>query len=409
MDATVAHRPRPWTVFAGGSFRKLWGATALSLAGDNFSYVAMAWLVLQLTGSSLALGTVLVVQAVPRAVLMAVGGALTDRFSARLTMAASMGLRVALVAPLGALVLTGRIQLWEVYAASAVFGVVDAFFMPARTSILPRVVADHELEPGNAVLNVTSQASIVVAPALAGLVVAAWGTGWAFLVDGASFAAGFALVLWLPAAIRQADAPGGAAGLAGQMLAGFRYAWADVGIRVSLIIIAAIDFAASGAIGVGFPTLAHGRLGGSAAILGVLYAAWGVGATAGAVGAGLLRPPRRFGLLLVGVCAWIGAGIGLMGLLHSLPPVATVIAITAVATGVINTYGISWLQRRTNPEMQGRVMSLVMLASMGLTPIAYAVSGVIAQVNVTALFVIAGALILVTAAGAAASRTVRSL
>ncbi len=409
MDATASRRPRPWTVFSGGSFRKLWGATALSLAGDNFSYVAMAWLVLQLTGSSLALGTVLVVQAVPRAVLMAVGGALTDRFSARLTMAASMGLRVALVAPLGALVLAGRIQMWEVYVASAVFGVVDAFFMPARTSILPRVVADHELEPGNALLNVTSQASIIVAPALAGLVVAAWGTGWAFLVDGASFAAGFVLVLWLPSAIRQADAPGGALGLAGQMAAGFRYAWADVGIRVSLIVIAAIDFAASGAIGVGFPTLAHGRLGGSAAILGILYAAWGVGATAGAVGAGLLRPPRHFGLLLVGVCAWIGAGIGLMGLLQSLPPVATVIAITAVATGVINTYGISWLQRRTDPQMQGRVMSLVMLASMGMTPIAYAVSGAIAQANVTALFVIAGTLIVMTAAGAAASRTVRSL
>jgi hypothetical protein len=86
--APAAHRPRPWTVFASSPFRKLWGATALSLAGDSFSYVAMAWLVLQITGSSLALGSVLVVQAIPRAVLMAVGGALSDRFSARLTMAA---------------------------------------------------------------------------------------------------------------------------------------------------------------------------------------------------------------------------------------------------------------------------------------------------------------------------------
>ncbi len=409
MNATVARRPRPWTVFRSGAFRKLWGATALSLAGDSFSYVAMAWLVLQLTGSSLALGSVLVVQAVPRAVLMLVGGALTDRFSARLIMASSMGLRVALVAPLGALVLAGRIQMWEVYVASALFGVVDAFFMPARSSILPRVVADHELEPGNAVLNVTGQASIVIAPALAGLVIAAWGTGWAFLVDGASFAAGFVFVLWLPAAIRPPDAAGGATGLAGQMAAGFRYAWADVGIRVSLLVIASIDFAANGAIGVGFPTLAHGRLGGSAAVLGILYAAWGVGATAGAVGAGLVRPPERFGILLVVACAWIGTGVGLIGLLHSLPPVAAVIAITGIATGVINTYGISWLQRRTSPEMQGRVMSLVMLASLGLTPVAYAVSGALAQVNVTALFVIAGVLIVATAASAGASRTVRSL
>ncbi len=409
MVAPPARPARPWTVFAAGPFRKLWGATALSLAGDSFSYIAMSWLVLQLTGSSLALGSVLVVQAVPRAVLMLVGGALTDRFSARLTMAASMGMRVALVAPLGLLVLAGRIQMWEVYAASVVFGVVDAFFMPARTSILPRVVADHELEPGNAALNVTSQAAVIVAPALAGLVVAAWGTGWAFLIDGASFAVGFLLVLWLPAATRQAEVADVAAGLAAQVAAGFRYAWSDVGIRASLVIIAAVDFAANGAIGVGFPTLAHGRLGGSAATLGVLFAAWGVGATAGAVGAGLLRPPRRFGALLIGVCAWIGVGIGAIGLLHSLLPVALVIGLAAIATGVINTYGVSWLQRRTRPEMQGRVMSLVMLASIGLTPIAYAASGALAQVNVTALFLTAGVLIVVTAAGAAASRSVRLL
>src|SRR5207247_7663334 len=112
----------PWTVLSSSPFRKLWIATTLSLFGDFFSYIALAWLVLQLTGSSLALGTVLVVQALPRAVLMVVGGALADRLSSRLTMLASMGLRATFVAPLAALVLTGRVQLWPVYVIAAVFG-----------------------------------------------------------------------------------------------------------------------------------------------------------------------------------------------------------------------------------------------------------------------------------------------
>src|SRR6267378_8345443 len=103
----VTVRPHPWTVFSSGSFRKLWVANTLSLFGDFFSYIAMAWLVLQLTGSSLALGTVLVVQALPRAVLMVVGGALADRLSSRLTMLGSMGVRAVVVAPLAVLVLTG--------------------------------------------------------------------------------------------------------------------------------------------------------------------------------------------------------------------------------------------------------------------------------------------------------------
>jgi Transmembrane secretion effector len=408
--AAVTQRPRPWTVFSSDSFRKLWVATMLSLFGDFFSYIAIAWLVLQLTGSSLALGTVLVVQAVPRAVLMVVGGALADRLSPRLTMLGSMGLRAVFVAPLAVLVLTGRVQMWEVYGIALVFGIVDAFFMPARTSILPKVVADHELEPGNAVMNVTSQASVILGPVIGGLIVAGVGTGWAFAADAACFVIGFAFILWLPSAARTAAGeahPDG--GLGGQIAAGFRYAWANIGIRVLLIVIAVIDFAAGGALGVGIPTLAHGRFAAGAAGLGILFGAWGVGATVGALGAGFVAPPRRFGWLIVLLCVWLGVGISVVGLLPSLMPAALLMGLSGVGTGVVNTYGISWLQRRTDPAMQGRVMSLVMLASMGLTPVSYAVSGAIADVNPTLLFLLAGGMILLCAAGTAASRTVRSL
>jgi len=396
-------------VFSSSPFRKLWVATTLSFFGDFFSYIALAWLVLQLTGSSLALGTVLVVQALPRAVLMVVGGALADRISSRLTMLGSMGVRAVLVAPLALLVLSGRVQMWEVYAIAVVFGVVDAFFMPARTSILPRVVADHELEPGNAVLNVTGQASVIVGPVLGGLIVAAFGIGWAFAGDAACFAVGFLFILWLPEARRATSATHPEGGMGGQIAAGFRYAWADIGIRVTLIMIAVIDFAANGALGVGLPTLVHGRFSAGAAGFGILLGAWGIGATAGALGAGFVPPPRRFGWLIILLSAWLGIGIGAVGLVPSIVPAALLMGLSGVGTGVVNTYGISWLQRRTDSAMQGRVMSLVMLASMGLTPVAYAVSGTIANVNPTLLFLIAGGLMLLCGAGAAASRSVRSL
>ena len=384
----------------------------LSLFGDFFSYVAMAWLVLQLTGSSLALGTVLVAQALPRAVLMVVGGAVADRLSPRLTMLGSMGVRAAVVAPLAFLVLTGRVQMWEVYGIAAVFGIVDAFFFPARSSILPRVVSDQELEPGNAVLNITGQASVILGPVLGGVIVASFGIGWAFAGDALCFALGLLFILWMPtsAAARPADsgAPSGG-GLGSPIVAGLRYAWSDIGIRITLIVVAVIDFGANGAIGVGLPTLVHGRFGSGAAGFGVLLGAWGVGATAGALAAGVIPPPKQFGYLIVALCLWFGSTILVIGLLPTLILAAIVMAVSGVGTGVINTYGVSWLQRRTDPTMQGRVMSLVMLASMGLTPIAYAASGVLAQVNPTLLFVIAGGMTLVCGAFAATSRSVREL
>lgn len=407
----AAKRTNPWTILAAPSFLKLWLATTLSLFGDFFSYIAMAWLVLQLTGSSLALGSVLVVQALPRAVLMAVGGALADRLSPRLTMLASMSLRAIFVAPLAVLVLTGRVQMWEVYVIAAVFGIVDAFFMPARSSILPKVVADHELEAGNAALNVVSQSSVILGPVLGGLVVAGLGTGWAFAGDAACFAAGFLLILWLPAAprAREAGSPHPDGGLGGQIAAGFRYAWADTGIRLTLIAIAVIDFAASGALGVGLPTLAHGRFAGGAGGLGILLGAWGIGATVGAVGSGFFPPPKRFGWMIVTLSVWLGLGMCAVGLLPSLLPAAVVMGLSGIGTGVVNTYGVSWLQRKTDPAMQGRVMSLVMLASMGLSPLAYAAAGAIANVNPTLLFLLAGGLMIAYGVGAAASRQVRSL
>jgi MFS family permease len=382
--------------------------------GDFFNYIAMAWLVLSLTGSSLALGAVLMVQAVPRSILMLVGGATADRLSPRVAMAGSMVLRFVCVAPLAFVVITGRAQIWEAYAVSALFGVFDAFFYPAASSMLPQVVKDSELEAGNAVTNVTRQVSLIVGPAVAGVVVAAFGTGWAFAGDAGFLVAGAAVIAWMPAMARGrrsagAGAPPERTSRKAEITAGLRYAWSDVGIRTALLVIAAVDFAASGSMQVGLPTLAHGRFAAGAVGLGVLLGAWGAGATAGAAASGVLKPPERIGWLIIGVCAWIGAGIVVTGLVGSLIPAALTLALAGIATGLINTYGIAWLQRRTDPAMQGRVMSLVMMASIGLVPVSLAVSGAIADVNPTVLFLISGGLILLASAAAASSRTVRSL
>jgi MFS family permease len=416
MESTPAHeiaattpRGTPLAVLRSSNFLKLFVAGNLSLFGDFFSYVALAWLVLQVTGSSLALAGVLVAQAVPRSVLIAVGGAAADRLSARVTMAGSMALRVAVVGPLAALTLTGHVQMWEVYIASAVFGVVDAFFLPARSSVLPTLVKDRELEPANAVLNVSSQIAIVAGPVLAGVVVAAFGTGWAFAADAACFAVGVPIVLLLPRALREGVNKPKGGGLGGDIVAGLRYAWSDIGIRVTLVIVAVVDFGAQGAIGVGLPTLAHGRFEAGASGFGFLLAGWGLGATLGAAAAGVVPPPRRFGIAAAVACGWIGLCIVALGLMPALVPAIGVIAAAGLASGSINTYGMSWLQRRTDPSMQGRVMSLIMLASVGLTPVGTAVAGVLGQVNPTLLFAAAGTLIVTAAVAAMSSRAVRSI
>ena len=185
-------------MLASGPYRLLWSAQFLSLAGDFFTYVAMAWLVLRLSGSGAALGAVLALQAVPRAVLMLVGGAVSDRLSARTTMLVSATVRALLVGWLSFLVVIDAIQLWQLYVAAFSIGVVSAFFLPARAAALPDVVSDRELEAGNSLLVMNNQAAIVIGPALAGVLVAAAGSGPAFAVDAACFAVSAAAVARLP-------------------------------------------------------------------------------------------------------------------------------------------------------------------------------------------------------------------
>src|SRR5437868_959153 len=203
MSGTRAHNP-----FAIRDFRLLWLGEAVSALGDQFALIALPWLALVLTGSALALGGVMAVMAVPRVLLMLVGGVSVDRFSPRRVMLGSNAVRLVAISALGAVVLAGAAELWMLYVFAVVFGVADAFFFPAQTSIVPELVDAEQLQRANGFVQGTAQATVLIGPALAGLVIAAAGAqgsgsgasaggiGVALLLDAATFVASL-MTLWL--------------------------------------------------------------------------------------------------------------------------------------------------------------------------------------------------------------------
>lgn len=398
----------PRAILRSRSYALLWTAQLASLLGDNANYVAMAWLVLVLTGSEVALGAILAVAALPRALLMLIGGAVSDRLSPRSTMLASCAARAALMAIVATLVLLHRAALWELFLASLLLGVISAFFLPARGAALPRVVDDRQLEAGNSLLALNAEASNVIGPALAGIVVAAWGAGAAFVGDAAGYAVAGLCVGLLPAmAAAPAGKAGPGAGILGDVAEGLRVVWRDSAFRALLGIVTVANFFVGGAITVGLPVLAHGHFSRGALVLGICFGAWGVGATAGSLGAGLRPAPRRFGILLLGAAIWIGIAIGALAVVGSLPLVLVALAVAGIAGGVVNTYAVSWLQRRTDPAYQGRVMSLVTLSATGLEPIALAAAGAVAARSLPLLFGVSGFVVVATALAGATSRRLR--
>jgi MFS family permease len=418
-------------VFGNRDFRLLWSGEGISLIGDQFYMVALPWLVLQLTGNAFAIGTVLALVAIPRAIFMLIGGALTDRLSPRVIMLCSNLSRMVLVAALGILTVTGLIELWMLYTFALLFGLADAFFFPAQSAIIPRLLGPERLQTGNAVIQGTAQLSVFLGPVLAGTLIALldgggvagavpdmWGIGVAFMIDAVSFLASAVTLAMvklppLPAVVGAVGSPEPAActgrgGLFSSIGDGLALVWKDKTLRYYFGLIAVVNLLMTGPISVGIPVLADSRYGGGAAAFGVILSAFGGGSLVGVVVAGVRRRPaaRRFPMIMLGLTGSMGIGLALLGLLSSTPAAAVVAALMGLGQGYVVIQFITWLQLRTAPHMLGRMMSVLMFAVVGLSPLSSTVAGALIQWNPVAVMVGAGLLMFAVVGIAALSPSV---
>src|ERR1043165_3876742 len=182
-----ARKLTAWQPLAQRDFRLLWVGQTISLLGDQFYLVALPWLILQLTGSGLKLGAVLLAATIPRVAFQLVGGAFSDRISPHKLMLASNVLRGVICAVLTTLAILGVLQLWHLFVLAAAFGTMDAFFYPALRTFIPNIVETEQLAQANALLQGANTLIKFVGPSLAGLFIASAGIGLAFGFDTVSF------------------------------------------------------------------------------------------------------------------------------------------------------------------------------------------------------------------------------
>jgi MFS family permease len=396
-------------------YRLVWSGESVSLLGDQFHYVALSWLVLGMTGSGLALGTVLLAAALPRGAFLLLGGVLSDRVSPRLLMLASNSIRALVTMAIAGLVLGARIQIWHLVLAGAIFGTVDAFFFPAINTIVARLVPAVRLASANALLQATQQLMSTVGPALAGFAIAIIGVGVAFAIDAASFVVA-ATALWLirndgTAPLRPADGPERAEvrqGKRAALVEGTRAVLGDPVLRIIVLLSTAFNVAFTGPVVVGLPWLVQIRYGGDAAMLGLLLAAFGGGSVVGVVLAGSLPRPRNLGGVVLGIPVALGVGLGAIGLAPWVAA-AAILVLVGAGVGYIDVVIISWVQARTEPHLLGRTMSFLMLGSVVAAPLSLALAGALVDTGATAMFLGAGGLIVVVAIAGLASGLLRRM
>ena len=398
--------PKPAHPLRDTMFRKWWIGASISLVGDQFYLVALPWVILQLTGSAVAMGTIMMLAAVPRAVLMLLGGAVSDRFSPRKIMMTTASARTLFVAAIGVLLWLHQLQLWHLYLLAFAFGTADAFGAPAASTFLPFLVKKEQLLAANSVFQSTAQITTIAAPGPAGLIIKAFGAAWAFLLDAVSF-------LFIIGALWQLPDPPQPAGPVKKpavwrsIVEGIGHVYRDVPLRSLMTLVAVINFCLAGPMTVGLAYLAKQKFG-SPAAYGILISCIAAGGLAGALLAGVWKPRRR-GVLMLCVATVLALGLGSIGLLHGLWLICGALVVMGVSAGLTNIQIISWIQKRVDQSVRGRVMSVLMFLSFGLMPISLAVAGVLAQWSLKGLFLLgAGALLVVTGAGAM-QRTVREI
>ena len=385
------------------NFRLLFAGTAASLLGDQFTLIATPWLVLKMTSDPLALGLVLALEGLPRALFMLLGGAITDRFSPRKVMLAASLMRFVLTALLALLVFSGAAQIWMIYLFGLLFGILAGLAIPAENSILPMLVKQEDLQSGNSLIMGVTQLAGFFGPSLAGILIGHFsgsntGIVLSFSIDSLTFLFS-ALAIRL---IRQnkedqpASENGDKPGMLAEILKGIRYLWADTALRMMFIILMALNFLLIGPLMVGIPVLADQRLPQGVAAYGLLLSAFAGGSLLGILLAGTLPRLRGNGLsvLILLLLASFGGAIALLGISASTRLDFGLLTLLGLGNGYMSILLFTWIQTRTPQNMLGRMMSLFPFSSTGLVPVSQALAGVVCKWSTTFMFLIAGLLVL---------------
>ena len=403
MENTLPKKNPMLKVFSLRDFRLLFAGSTTSLLGDQFAFIATPWLVLKMTGDPLALGIVLALEGIPRAIFMLLGGAITDRLSPRLIMLISDAIRFILTALMALVVLTGTVQIWMIYIFSLAFGLVAGFAIPAENSIVPMLVEEQDLQAGNSIMMGVVQLVGFIGPTLAGILIAKFshsplGIGLAFALDAISFAVSAICLWWMHGGKSKVVAASAKnESVWNSILAGMRYLWDDKAVLLMFLIVTLLNLLFVGPILVGIPVLADQRLPEGAVAFGLLMSAYSGGNLAGYLLAGSVPRPsgKAMRVFLVALMAAFGVALGSFGFIRSTWVDFGLMLLLGLGNGYLAIILFTWIQTRTPREMLGRMMSMMMLSSTGMVPISQAISGAVSKWSLTALFVGAGLLILV--------------
>jgi len=364
--------------FRNRNYRLFYFGQTVSLSGTWMQTIAQAWLVLQLTNSKVALGTVTMLQFLPITIFVLFAGVIADRVPKRRFILVTQALAMSQAIALAVLVWSGQVQLWHVYALALVLGVANAFELPTRQAFVIEMVGKDDLLNAVALNSGMFNGARLVGPAIGGLVIATAGVKGAFLLNGISFLPVIAALLMMnPAQFytmgRRVARP---VNPLAELQEGLAYAFRTPAVLLIVILVAII-----GMFGYNFtvmlPLVDRFVLGRGAVGLGFLTAAVGLGALTSALLLARRKAATKFTLFAGG--AAFAALLGAVALSHWYYVTLLFLLCVGMASTAFGTTANTSLQLATPDHLRGRVMALYMLLFAGSTPIGGFFTGFMAE------------------------------
>lgn len=377
--------------FSHRPFALLWTGQTTSRLGDNLYRIALAWWVLEKTGSATAMGTVLIFSQVPLLIFILIGGIVVDRFPRIRIMFLSDILSGTVVILIALFSWLDVLQIWHIYIASLLFGFVEAFFFPAYQAVIPQIVPPDMLTSANSLNGLSQRIMGVIGPIVGASLVAVGGTSLTFGLDALSFfASAFCVFPILRAGLYEMPKKEDSAATEikprrtikeeiKRGIADLREGWNAIitipWIWITILIFGVLNIMEGSPRAVAMPFLIKDELGADVAVLGWFGSAFSVGYVVCALWLGQYKRLRRRGLL-----GYLPIMVnGIMLLLFGLKsPIPVLIAAMFVYGFCFNIFGLVWnstLQEMVPHEKLGRVYAIDSLGSWILLPIGFALAG----------------------------------
>ncbi len=372
-------------------YRRFWAALIVSNVGSWMQLVAQGWLILELTNSPFYLGLFGLLRSIPALTITLVGGVVADRVDRRRILLVTQVLASSLALLLGVLDLTGLVRIWHVLAIAFLTATVMAFDNPARQSLVPSLVGRERIASAVGLNSAAWNAAAVVGPSLAGLLVAATGTGGAFILNGLSYFP----VIWAVMAIHPTPTqPRPGTGLAQNLVAGLRFIRGDRRIWGLLTMLAVPTLLGRPYLQL-MPVFARNVLHVDASGYGLLMGINGAGALMGALSVGAMGSRRGKGKRLLVVSATFGAALIAFSFSHWFLVSAALLLLIGASQTTMMALTNTLLQLNVAEDVRGRVMSVYTLIPMGFMPLGTMLLGTLGEqfgvppvVGVAALLVV---------------------